>query len=101
MLHYAHSLGIIASIPAEPAVTIIKKSRGSYLLDEYRLLLWTARRQIGHFIAVRSIDCHMRGADKLECYVGVGADLHMFIGFVVNNFVHPSGIKNVLHKQVT
>lgn len=101
VLNYAQSLGIIPSVPTAPTVKIISKPRGSFSLTEYRQLVRTAREQVGRSIAVRSTDRSKRGADKLERYAVVGADLHMLIGFMVNSFVRPSDIKNLQHKHVT
>jgi hypothetical protein len=101
VLNYAHSLGIIANIPAAPTVKIISKPRGSFSLGEYRQLVRTARQQIGHRIAIHSTERSKRGADKLERYAMVSPDLHMLIGFMVNSFVRPSDIKNLQHKHVT
>ena len=55
VLNYAHSLGIIASIPAAPTVKIISKPRGSFTLAEYRQLVRTARQQIGHSIRMHKL----------------------------------------------
>lgn len=101
VLNYAHSLGIIASIPAAPTVKIISKPRGSFTLTEYRQLVRTARQQMGQRIAIHSTERSKRGADKLERYAMVSPDLHMLIGFMVNSFVRPSDIKNLQHKHVT
>ena len=101
VLNYAHSLGIIASIPAAPTVKIISKPRGSFTLAEYRQLVRTARQQVGQRIAIHSTERSKRGADKLERYAMVSPDLHMLIGFMVNSFVRPSDIKNLQHKHVT
>jgi len=101
VLNYAHSLGIIASIPAAPTVKVTSKPRGSFSLGEYRQLVRTARQQMGQRIAIHSTERSKRGADKLERYAMVSPDLHMLIGFMVNSFVRPSDIKNLQHKHVT
>lgn len=101
VLNYAHSLGLIPSIPAAPTVKVKSNPRGSFALAEYSKLVRTARQQIGHSIAIRSTERSKRGAEKLERYARVSADLHLLIQFMVNSFVRPSDIKNLQHKHVT
>lgn len=101
VLKHAYTLGMISSVPSTPAVKVSSKPRGSFSIDEYRNMVRTARRQTGQRIPVRSTERSKRGADKLERYAVVSADLHMLIGFMVNSFVRPSDIKNLQHKHVT
>ena len=101
VLKHAYTLGVILNVPSTPAIKTSSKPRGSFSLDEYGQLVRTARQQIGQRIPVRSTNRSKRGADKLERYAVVGADLHMLIGFMVNSFVRPSDIKNLRHKHVT
>lgn len=101
VLKHAYTLGVIPNVPSTPAIKVSSKPRGSFSLGEYRQLVRTARQQIGQRIPVHSTERSKRGADKLERYAVVGADLHMLIGFMVNSFVRPSDIKNLQHKHVT
>lgn len=101
VLKHAYTLGLIPSIPSAPTVKITNKPRGSFSLAEYRQLVRTARQHIGQRIPIRSTQRSKRGADKLERYAIVSADLHWLIRFMVNSFVRPSDIKNLQHKHVT
>jgi len=55
---------------------------------------------LGQRIAVRTTDRSKRGAQKLDRYATVSADLSLLIGFMVNSFARPSVIKNLRHKHV-
>ena len=101
VLKHAQTLGVIPNVPSTPAIKISSKPRGSFSLGEYRQLVRTARQQMGQRIAIHSTERSKRGADKLERYAVVSADLHKLIGFMVNSFVRPSDIKNLQHKHVT
>jgi hypothetical protein len=101
VLKHAYTMGVIPNVPSTPAIRVSSNPRGSFSVNEYLLMVRTARQQIGQRIAVRSTERSRRGADKLERYATVSPDQYLLIQFMVNSFVRPSDIKFLQHKHVT
>lgn len=101
ILTHAYTLNLIPAVPKFPTIKTQDKPRGSFTLQEYRLLVRTAKQNIGVRIPITTTERSKRGEMEIDRYAVIGADLAWLIRFMVNGFVRPSDIKNLKHKHIT
>lgn len=101
VLAYAYAQNLITSVPKAPNIKTKHRPRGSFDLQEYRLLVKTARSHIGLKIPLRYTSSSRRNTEIIDRYAVVSWDLSYLIRFMVNTFVRPSDIKNLKHKHIT
>ena len=98
VLKCAVSRGMLASLPAMPAVSISISPRGGFSLSEYRRLVRESRHLSRlHRPAPRRREPANGTFAKAEA---VHAQLPLLIRFMANSFVRPHDIKLVQHKHV-
>ena len=101
VLHYAHGLGLIKSLPKFPSVKVTSKPRGSFSVTEYRDLVRGARQRRGERVPMVVTERSRRAQGTVDRYGRVSWDLAWLIRFMINAFMRPSDIKFLQHKHVT
>jgi integrase len=101
VLTHAMATGYIKVVPKLPNITIKSKPRGSFSLQEYRLLVTHARRLIGDVIPIHATQRSKYGPSRIGRYEYIHEDLQYLIVFMVNSFIRPTDLKNMKHEHVT
>ncbi len=100
VLNYAQSLNLISQLPKFPQVKIRSNPRGSFTLNEYKLLLRAAKQWAGKRIEIKTTSKSQRGAGVKDKNLTMPFDMAWLIGFMVNSFIRPSDLKTLQHQHV-
>ena len=98
---FAYAEKIITQIPTFPKIRKASTPRGGFTVDEYRLLVTTAR-QLACVSELRKPATHRNRAGGIFTKTeSVPRELSWLIGFMVNSFVRPGDLRQLKHKHVT
>ena len=97
---FAYAEKIITQIPTFPKIRKASTPRGGFTVDEYRLLVTTAR-QLACVSELRKPATHRNRAGGIFTKTeSVPRELSWLIGFMVNGFMRPSDIIHIQHQHV-
>ena len=97
---FAYAEQIITQIPTFPKIRKASTPRGGFTVDEYRLLVTTAR-QLACVSELRKPATHRNRAGGIFTKTeSVPRELSWLIGFMVNGFMRPSDIIHIQHQHV-
>jgi site-specific recombinase XerD len=97
---FAYAEQIITQIPTFPKIRKASTPRGGFTVDEYRLLVTTAR-QLACVTELRKPATHRNRAGGIFTKTeSVPRELSWLIGFMVNGFMRPSDIIHIQHQHV-
>jgi hypothetical protein len=100
MLTRARHAGWIDRLPEFPSVKLTSQARGHFSVQEYWLLLRTARG-LGRSDWIVPTACHRSTAGGIYTMSrGIPRELSWAMGFMVNSFVRPVDIKVIQHQHV-
>jgi hypothetical protein len=100
MLTRARHAGWIDRLPEFPSVKLTSQARGHFSVQEYWLLLRTARG-LGRSDWIVPTACHRSTAGGIYTMSrGIPRELGWAMGFMVNSFVRPVDIKVIQHQHV-
>ena len=97
---FAYAEQIITKIPAFPKIRKASTPRGGFTVDEYRLLVTTARQMAGVSELKKPATHRNRAGGIFTKTESVPRELAWLIGFMVNGFMRPSDIIHIQHQHV-
>ena len=101
IFNYAYAADLLLRPPVFPTIRKSSVPRGAFTLDEYRLLLQTAKH-LTHIRDDEHIVTHRESAGGIfTVRRSIPKEIPWLIGFMVNGFMRPSDVIHIQHRHVT
>ena len=100
IFRYAQQQGLISRAPLFPKLKTEDNARSYFKLNEYKLLLRTAKRLIGKVTELRQITDAETGTSKKLRNVTISKELYLLIRFMVYTFIRPTDLKQMQHHHI-